>query len=159
MKKVLLIGGLLLLSPLAAHANGGATCAAPAPLPSGSDVGDTCGGEIGINLGGVVYAHPSRVYSFHVDHAGPVFTTITLSGTNREAAVTDSCSNAPTAFAAPGVPVDVTALADGDWLLVVSTDPSLPVTVPPRCGPYTVNDDLPPDDTIFANSFEDQAPG
>ena len=155
MKKILLIGGLWLLSPLAAHANGGATCADPVPLPAGSEEGDTCGGEVGLNFGGVIYSHPSRVYSFHVDHAGPVFTTITLSGTNREAVVTDSCTNAPTAFAAPGVPVDVTALADGDWLLVVSTDPSLPVTVPPTCGAYTVNNDLPPDDTIFANSFEE----
>ena len=154
MNKMLLISGLALLSPLMAHANGGATCADPAPLPSGSDEGDTCGGEIGLNLGGVVYSHPSRVYTFHVDHAGPVFTTIALAGTDREAAVTDSCTNAPIAFAAPGTPVDVTALADGDWLLVVSTDPSLSVTVPPRCGAYTLNDDLPPDDTIFADSFD-----
>ena len=142
MKKILLIGGFMLLSPIAAYANGGATCASPAPLASLSNdaSGDTCGGEAGINMGGSVYGHPSRVYSFHVNHAGPggTPTTITLTGTSREASVTSSCTAAPTAVGAPGLPIDVNALADGDWLLVVSTDPSLPVTTPPTCGAYTV---------------------
>jgi hypothetical protein len=34
------------------------------------------------------------------------------------------------------LPIDVNALADGDWLLVVSTDPGLPVTAPPTCGAF-----------------------
>ena len=142
MKKILLMGSLAFLTPVAAHANGGATCASPVPLASlSSDAsGNTCGGEAGINMGGSVYGHPSRVYSFHINHAGPggPTTNITLTGTNREASVTDSCTNAPVAVAAPGLDIDVNALADGDWLLVVSTDPSLPVTKPPTCGAYTV---------------------
>jgi hypothetical protein len=142
MKKILLIGGLALLSPIAAYANGGATCASPTTLASMSSdgTGDTCGGEVGINMGGAIYPHPSRVYSFHVNHAGPggTPTTISMTGTNREASVTSSCTSAPVAVAAPGLDVDVNALADGDWLLIVSTDPSLPVTTPPTCGAYTV---------------------
>lgn len=140
MIKALLIGGLAALAPMTAFADGG-TCASPAPLASmASDNGSTCGGEIGINMGGTVYGHPSKVYSFHINPTGPdgTPTTIALTGSNREASVTTSCTTAPTLAGAPGAPIDVSGLAEGDYLLVVSTDPGLPVTDPPTCGDFGV---------------------
>lgn len=155
MKRILLIGSLALLSPFAVHADDGATCASPAPLATISinPSTTTCGGEIGINMGGVVYGHPSRVYSFHVNQPG-MCCSIQLTGTNREGVVTRSCTEAPTAISAPGFPINVNALADGEWLYVVSTDPSLPITNPPTCGPFTISYLLTePDDRIFAYGF------
>lgn len=141
MKNTLLAGALALCITSTAFAG---TCASPTPLASNSSVpsGSTCGGEVGINMGGTIYAHPSQVYSVHINHQGPdgdPLGKIVLTGTNREASLTTSCSVAPIQVAAPGViDIDANTLANGDYLLVVSTDPSLPVTDPPTCGDFTV---------------------
>jgi len=141
MKKIYLtLCGLMMVAPMAAFAAAG-TCDDPEILASVSNVsGSTCGGEVGINMGGAVYGHPSKVYKFHINHAGPggTPTTITIGGTNREASVTSSCSVAPVAAGAGTLAIDANALTDGDWLLVVSTDPGLPVTDPPTCGDFSV---------------------
>lgn len=141
MKNLLLIGGLALLAPFTAYAG---TCAAPTPLGSNSNAnGSTCGGEVGINMGGTVYGHPSQVYSVHINHQGPdgePLGQITLTGTNIEASLTTSCTDAPIAVAAAGVlPLEAQPIPNGDYLLVVSTDPSIPVQPAPGvCGNFTV---------------------
>lgn len=141
MKNYLLIGTLALCASSTAFAG---TCASPTPLGSNvtTPTTSTCGGEIGINMGGTIYAHPSQVYSIHINHSGPggsPLGQVSLTGTNREASITTSCTVAPTLAGAPGLPMNVDGLADGDYLLVVSTDPSLPVTDPPTCGDFTVS--------------------
>jgi len=134
--------------PVIASAAG--TCADPIPLASqSSPSGTTLGGEFGINMGGTIYQHAVIVYKFHINSAGPggTPTTIGLTGTDREASVVTSCNDdgsmgpAPenVLIAAALPPADVSGLANGDYLLVVSTDPSLAVTDPPRGGAYTVN--------------------
>lgn len=138
----LILCGMATMASGVAFAAAG-TCADPIPLASLQSVpdGSTCGGEIGINMGGVVYGHPSMVYRFHINQAGPggTPTTISVTGTDREASITDSCTNAPTAISSAAIgPADVSTLATGDWLLVVSTDPGLTVTDPPRCGAFAV---------------------
>lgn len=141
MKKLILLGSLSLLAPASVFAG---TCAAPTPLNSGSDVtGTTCGGVVGINMGGTVYPHPSVVYSVTINHGGPdgsPLGNIALGGTNIEAVLTASCTDAPIALAAAGaIEMPVEPLPDGDYLLVVSTDPSIPVQPAPGvCGDYSV---------------------
>ena len=143
MKNLLLIGGLALCAPVVAFAG---TCAAPEPLMSNSQISaSTCGGEIGIDMGGTVYGHPSQVYSVHIDHAAGTLGHIALTGTNREASLTTSCTSAPIQVAASGVlDIDAETLANGDYLLVVSTDPSIPVENPPVCGDFTATAGLLP---------------
>lgn len=140
MKNLLVVGALALCASTAAFAG---TCESPTPLASNSNVsGSTCGGPVGIDMGGTVYGHPSQVYSIHINHQGPdgdPLGHITLSGTDREASLTTSCTSAPSQVAAPGVvEIDANTLANGDYLLVVSTDPSIPVTDPPVCGDFSV---------------------
>lgn len=138
MKNLLLMGGVALCAPLAASAG---TCAAPEPLQSHYvTAASTCGGEIGIDMGGTVYGHPSQVYSVHVDHAADPLSHISfLQGANREASLTTSCTSAPIQIAATGVlDIDLQPLSNGDYLLVVSTDPSIPVQNPPVCGDFAI---------------------
>lgn len=123
------------------------TCADPLPLVSHTEhSGTTCGGEIGINLGGTIFGHPSTVYSFVAEGATG---NIVLSGTDREMALTTSCTSAPVpgAIGASGLPLSLDAanLQDGQtYLLVVSTDPSIDPTVPPICGDFMVRPDTLP---------------
>jgi hypothetical protein len=134
MKKILVLGGLMLCAPMLANAG---TCAAPTPLAGNSTVDDTtCGGEIGINMGGTIYGHPSNVFSVHIDHAADPLGHIAITGTNREMSLTSSCTTAPIAAGAPGLDIDAQPVANGDYLLVVSTDPSIPPTNPPTCGTF-----------------------
>lgn len=136
MRSTLLLASLLLCPVIAAAG----TCEAPgAPLQSNTtSSGSTCGGTVGINMGGNVYPHPSQVFTFT---KGPGATTIAIAGTDREMSVVTSCSSttqgpAPVRVGFPGGPVDLSGLANGTYFLVVSTDPSLPVTTPPTCGAY-----------------------
>lgn len=146
MKNILLIGGLALLAPMIANAG---TCADPTPLLSNTPAsGTTCGGEVGINMGGTVYGHPSQVYSVHINRAGPGGSNlgpIVLGTATREASLTTSCTQAPIAVAAAGaVDMDLTNVADGDYLLVVSTDPSIPPANPPVCGDFQITPNVLP---------------
>lgn len=120
------------------------TCASPTALASNTVVnGNTCGGEIGINMGGVIFGHPSVVYSFTWTDQGVDPNIIDLTGTNMAFVVGPDCTQAPIAFGGPGVgPLDLTAagFVDGQsYVLVVSTDPGLPVTDPPTCGDFVLS--------------------
>ena len=115
------------------------TCAAPTPLLSNSTVsGTTCGGEIGINMGGTIYVHPSSVFSLHLDHVNDP-NKISIHGEHREMALTASCATAPIAIGAPGLDIDGSEIPSGDYLVIVSTDPSIPATNPPTCGAFDLN--------------------
>lgn len=116
------------------------TCAAPTPIGSNETVnGTTCGGEIGINLAGSIFGHPSVVFSFTADNASG---QITLTGTDREWAIAPSCTEAPVAIGnandAIHLPPDLSdALTNGQsYVLIVSTDSGIPVANPPVCGPF-----------------------
>ncbi|HJU38106.1 MAG TPA: hypothetical protein VJ724_00940 [Tahibacter sp.] len=130
MKRILVTMLLCGFMPVAAYAG---TCAAPTPIFSGQTINEsTCGGEAGINMGGTIYGHPSQVYSFTANNAAGAFT---LTGTDREMSVTTSCTSAPIASGAPGVPINASVLVNGtSYLLIVSTDPSIPLANPPVCG-------------------------
>ena len=134
MKKILVLGGLMMCAPMLANAG---TCAAPTQLASNATVSDTtCGGEIGINMGGTIYGHPSNVYSVTINHAVDPLGPITLTGGNREMALAPNCNTAPVAIGAPGLDIHLISIADGSYVLVVSTDPSIPPTNPPACGTF-----------------------
>ena len=137
MNKMLPLAAFVLCIPVFANAG---TCAAPTPLQSNPSLQDTtCGGEIGINLGGTIYVHPSNVFSLHLDHAAAmdgVLDPIHLEGTNREMAITTSCKAAPLQVGGEGLSIELNPLTDGDYLLIVSTDPSIPPTNPPICGAF-----------------------
>lgn len=137
MMRSTLLFAALLACPLVASAG---TCEAPTPALTSNSTpsGSTCGGTAGINMGGTVYPHPSQVFSFHKS-AGA--TNIAVAGGNREMSVVASCMSAgqgpaPLVVGFPGGPADISGLADGDYVLVVSTDPSIAVTNPPQCGNY-----------------------
>jgi len=126
------------------------TCASPLPLASNTPVnGNTCSGQIGINFGGAIYPHPSIVYSFvwQPTTGGAEPDQILLVGADREMALSTSCTAAPIAAGAPGLPINLDAsglVAGTTYVLAVSTDPGLPVTVPPRCGDFQVSPDTLP---------------
>lgn len=143
-----LVGSLLFSASAFAQ-----TCASPTPIPPKAGgsypvphlAGTTCGGTVGLNLGGVVYSHPSVVYSFVANAAAAAAaSTITFSGTgseNREMSLVTSCTSAPINIAAPGVPMQIPAgqLVSGTtYLLVVSSDSGLPPQ-PQQCGPFSVS--------------------
>lgn len=134
MKKILVLGGLMMCAPMLANAG---TCAAPTQLASNATVSDTtCGGEIGINMGGTIYGHPSNVYSVTINHAAGTLGHISVTGANREMSLAPNCTTAPVAAGAPGLDIDAETVADGNYVLVVSTDPSIPPTNPPTCGTF-----------------------
>lgn len=145
--KSALLAGLLLSMPAVALAG---TCANPTPLASLQAIPDatTCGGGHGINMGGTIYGHSTQVYKFHINHAGPggAPTTISLTGDDREAVIVTSCNDDSSQGPAPiGDPLagalgphDVSGLADGDYLLVVSTDPSIDPQNADLCGPVNI---------------------
>ena len=86
-------------------------------------------------MGGTIYGHPSQVYRFRANNLAGAFT---LSGGDREMSITTSCTSAPVASGAPGVPIPASALTSGtEYLLIVSTDPSIPLANPPICGDFT----------------------
>jgi hypothetical protein len=143
---------LALLSTLAASVFAPAiafagTCAAPTALqqvPGGSLSGTTCGGQAGIPLGGAVAPHPSLVYTFRYNPAGPDGATgaMTVAGAEREVVIAQDCSSPPIGGFAPGVNVNVESLgltAGNTYYLIITTDSGLAVTDPPRCGAFTMN--------------------
>ena len=137
---------LCLMVPAVAMAGGG-TCANPTPLvqvPNGTEASSTCGGQIGIPLGGAPSIHPAQVYSFRYNPAGAngAAGAFTITGAEREVVVAADCSSGPIGGFAPGVPVNVESLgltAGQTYILVVGSDSGLPVTDPPRCGAYSFN--------------------
>lgn len=147
MKRALLTALVLAALPAAAFAQ---TCASPismhapdAASPAGGQVpgrvysGDTTTGtQIGINLAGVILAHPSIVYSFTANNESG---NVVLTGTDRVVVIAESCTASPLAIGDSNNPMAVPSLTDGqNYLLIVSTSPGLPVTNPPTGGPYTV---------------------
>lgn len=135
---------------------GAGTCASPfSPDQSLTNYsGSTCGGDIGINLGGSVLGHPSVVFSFvfqddDTDDGVNGDDLITLTGTDKVIALATSCTVGASAIGQTGTPInlDTAGLTDGTtYLAIVSTNPSLPVTDPPTCGDFTMdNDTLPVD--------------
>lgn len=141
MKTRLFLGALAFTMPVIVFADGG-TCADPEPLYSiTNDSGTTCGGQAGINLGGTIFVHPSKVYKIHINSNGPHGhqTNIRLFGANREAAIAIDCSSSPLVIGAATMPLDVSTLADGNYLLVVTTDPGMPATDPVTCGDFVVD--------------------
>lgn len=103
-------------------------------------VASTCGGQIGIDLGGAIYPHPSHISSFVWEDGSPA--VMTLEGTNMEFGIMSNCSSAAHAVGAPGIPIDLETigLVDGNtYLVIVSTDPGIDPTDPPTCGDFTLN--------------------
>lgn len=155
--KVLSLLALSAFAPLAfaqltpAPPAGAGTCADPYTDLSNVTFtgGSTCGGEIGINMGGAVLPHPSVVFTFTYQDdsgAGNEPDQIQVTGSNMNAIVATSCTTAPVGGAAVGIPFDMDAtLVDGQtYFVAVTTDPSVPVTDPPTCADYTMaNDTLP----------------
>lgn len=143
MKNIVLVAAIALALPTIANAG---TCASPTPITSDVTVsGTTCGGEIGIDMAGVIYPHPSQVYSFVGDPSATG--AIALTGTDREMAMTTSCNSAPFMDGYPGGPIDLDALnlvAGQTYLLIVSTDPGIDPEDPPLCGDFTVTTDTLP---------------
>jgi hypothetical protein len=137
MRSALILASMFLVPALA---NAG-TCEAPTPMTRPPPLtSTTCGGPTGINMGGAVYPHESNVFSFTKPD---IDSSIAISGTNREMSVVTSCDSAPPnsqgpgqlGVGFPGGPVDISVLPDGNYLLVVSTDPSIP-SPPTVCGSF-----------------------
>ncbi len=133
-----------MLAPAAAFAQ---TCASPIALdqvPNGSLTGTTCGGQAGIPLGGAVAPHPSLVYTFVYNPAGPngAAGPMTATTAEREIVIAADCNSPPIGGFAPGVPVNVESLgltAGQTYHMIITSDSGLAVTDPPRCGPFTIN--------------------
>lgn len=145
MKKVFLsIIAMSMIVPIVVSAG---TCDAPTRLtqrPISSHTGTTCGGEIGIPLGGAVATHPSVVYTFRYNPDGPDGASgpMSVAGAEREVVVSESCTGVPLGGFAPGVPVNVDSLgltSGGTYYLIVTTDLGLAVTAPPRCGDFSMS--------------------
>ncbi|WP_440221813.1 hypothetical protein ACQQ2N_11990 [Dokdonella sp. MW10] len=134
---------LSMFAPVVAFAG---TCAAPTSLqqsPNGTVAGTTCGGQAGIPLGGAVATHPSQVYSFRYNPAGPngAAGPVTITGAEREVVIAQDCSSPPLGGAAPGVPVNIESMgltAGANYIMVVTSDSGLAVTDPPRCGAFSM---------------------
>lgn len=106
----------------------------------------TCGGQAGLDLGGTIYSHPSKVYEFVAQGANA---TITFgANADREMSLVTGCTSAPLFIGFVGGPLVIPpgSLTDGTkYYLVVSTDPSIPTANPPVCGSFdlVVNGRLP----------------
>lgn len=144
-----LVGSLFLSASAFAQ-----TCASPLAVPPKAGgaypiphlTGTTCGGTPGLNLGGVIYAQPSVVYSFVANAAaaatGATITVSAAGSTNRELGLVTSCSTAPFAIGAEGFPMVIApgALTAGTtYLLIVTSDSGLPPPPPVVCGPYSLS--------------------
>lgn len=110
------------------------TCASPTPLLSNETVtGTTCGGEGGVDLGGVPLVHPVVVYSFVAEGAAG---TIETSGDPTiSALIAPDCSTAPI-LAGNSIPLD--SLVDGESYLFIVTSEELSAPNPQICGAYNV---------------------
>lgn len=154
MKKSMLGCAVLLAMSSSAFAG---TCASPDILPSNTQTsGTTCGGVVGINMGGAIYEHPSNVFAFTYQPGEQTDDQIRLQGSNIELSLVASCSddgsqgpaaiNVATGDGAVVLEVDGNGLVAGtQYFVVVSTDPSIPV-VPgtPTCGEFVVDADFLP---------------
>lgn len=136
-----ILASLILSAVLPAAAFAG-TCDAPTPLNQtapGAISGTTCGGQIGIPLGGAVAPHPNQVYSFRYNNNATGALTVT--GTDREVVITAGCTSPPITAFAPGVDANIgtAGLTNGTtYLMIVGSDSGQPVTDPPRCGEFNV---------------------
>lgn len=125
--------------------------ATPTTIVSNSTVsGSTCGGAAGqtlpaqgpgVNLGGIIYPHPSYIYSFIADAATA---SLSVTGADVEFAVTTSETAAPfspTGYTG-GPPVNLTPFNLQNtvrYYILVSIDPSIDATNPPQCRTFSLN--------------------
>lgn len=126
------ISGLALM--LTAGAVNAQTCDSPLPLLSNNThTGTTCGGTVGINLGGVALVHPAIVFSFVADGASG---TIDTSGDPTiSALIANDCASAPD-YA--GNSIDVGTLVDGNTYYFIVTSEELSAPNPQICGEFNV---------------------
>lgn len=119
-------------------------CATPLPIssengPNDSVAGDTCGGANPLpGMGGTPSPQNDVVYSFVAENANA---TITMGGAGTGAVflLPSPCDvgTDPIALGAPGVPMAVNGLTNGQTYYIVATsDPGSP---PATCGPYTLD--------------------
>lgn len=147
-KKISLVSAALVLAGSAAVSF--AQCDDSAPiLESNTALNlDTCGGVVGLDLGGAILGHPTLVYRFDYQDdggAGVEPDQIQITGSEREFAIGTSCSTAPIGGGAPGLPFNVETLTPGTrYYVFFTSDSGLPVTAPPRCGAVAVNTDTLP---------------
>ncbi len=141
--KISTISALVASGMMAALSAGNAiaqTCDSPLPLTSNTALsGTTCGGQTGIDLGGVPLVHPAVVHSFVAQGASG---TIDTSGdATISALLTTDCSEAPSDA---GNSISLDGLVDGTTYLLIVTSENLSAPDPQICGAYTVSPDTLP---------------
>ncbi|HET8898167.1 MAG TPA: hypothetical protein VFN09_05270 [Rhodanobacteraceae bacterium] len=134
----------LLISAIAPAAFAG-TCASPTAIatPTPSTVtGTTCGGDMGINLGGTILSNPTQVYSFVWHDTGTTPNILHLnSGANIEIDIANNCTDAPFAVGANLLDLDWTTagMVDGQtYLMFVTIDPSIQPHNASQCGTFDI---------------------
>ena len=118
------------------------TTAPTSPLASNQTISGatTCGGTVGLNLGGTnVLPHPSKIYEFVAQNATATI-TITPASTDIEMFLTTGCTSSPTAQGFVGGPLVIPpgTLTNGTkYFIVVTKDASIPPQPAPGvCGAY-----------------------
>lgn len=112
------------------------TCASPLPLISNNThTGTTCGGQVGIDLGGIPLVHPSIVFSFVAEGASG---SIETSGdATISAVIAPDCSTAPFLIG-NSIPLGGGELVDGETYLFIVTSEELSAPDPQICGEFNV---------------------
>lgn len=117
------------------------TTAPTTPLTSNQVISGatTCGGTVGLNLGGTVYPHPSKIYEFVAQNAAASI-TITPASADIEMSLVSGCTSAPLAIGFVGGPLVIApaTLTNGQkYFIVVTKDPSIPPQPAPGvCGTF-----------------------
>lgn len=112
------------------------TCADPLPLTSNNThTGTTCGGQVGIDLGGIPLVHPSIVFSFVADSASG--NIVTSGDPTISAVIAPDCSTAPILIGNT-ISLDGPELVDGQNYLFIVTSEELSAPDPQICGEFNV---------------------